>query len=80
MYISIAVLIIFIWFFCGVLYRERIFHKAATVRAEKYNQMVNAMIMELGESQISIVLKQYNLPLSYEPTIQKGIWGSRLGW
>ncbi|WP_339522087.1 hypothetical protein [Pseudomonas sp. EA_35y_Pfl2_R111] len=80
MYVSIIFAVITIWFVGGVLYRESTFSKAASNRAARYNDLIKAMETEFGEYQVVNAARKHDLPLYCEPTIQKGKWGSLLGW
>jgi hypothetical protein len=80
MYASMTFAVIAIWFVSGVIYRESTFSKAASNRATRYNELIKAMEAEFGEYQVAHAVQKHDLPLYCESTIQKGKWGSRLGW
>ena len=80
MYIGIATTVVLIWFIGGVLYRERIFYKAAHESAIQYNKLIKAMEKEIGEQEFSLVLRKHKLCPSMDSSISKGPWGWRMGW
>ncbi len=74
------ILIALVWFFGGVLYRERANLKAATFRANHYNDFVKAMEIEFGEFKVAAAAKKHNLPLYSESAVQRSNLAVRLGW
>ncbi len=80
MFIEIGVLVIVAWFFGGVLYRERLFYKAAKFRAEKFNELVKVMETEFGEYNVQEAARKSGVQIWTDVNVTKGKWGSRLGW
>ena len=80
MFISVVVVIVILWVIAGVLYRERLFHKAAIERAKEFNRFVEAMEQEFGEYEVSIAAKKHEVPLFSEEYVKKSRLASRVMW
>ena len=80
MFIEFWVLLIAIWFVAGIIYRERQFQQAAVSRAIKYNKLVEAMQSEYGGYAFSSFASKYNLSHFCDESINRGKFGTLLGW